>query len=389
MTALSQQQLNIGFIAIKMLFNSQKKLMGMLIGATFSAFILMQQPSIYQGISDRLVAQIQAIDEADLWVVGHDSNGFDSPTYFTATDIYRIRSVPGVLSAVQLYRNWYYFYHPKTDQGRTWELVAVDPETMTGLPKQLIAGARDAIRQAHSVIIDGFSVQQFETDKKQTLHLYDQLLDDRGQPWRIVGITKPFRSYTYEPKAYMLSTHLPGALHRPSFILVKVKPHTNVHHVASAITAHTQFDALTADELSARALEFFRVKTPIVIIFTCIAVMGFIIGLIIMWQIFSNFTLTHLHQFGMLKMLGLSNQLLASMVIFQASLIGGAGFLLGLFLCTVFGLIFHDTLIAFHLTGKIIMLGLLGILVIVVTSSFFSILNVLRLDSVDLCRDIN
>lgn len=386
---ISPKQINTLIIAFKMLLHSQKKFTGMLIGATFSAFIVMQQPGIYQGISDRLIAQINSIKGIDLWVVGHDSNGFDSPTYFTSTDIYRVRSIPGVLSAVQLYRTWFYFKHLKTNQARSWELIAVDPETMTGLPKELIAGARETIRHPNSVIIDGYSLQQFENDQKITLQLKDKLLDDKKNTWTITGITKPLRTYAYEPKAYILSNHLPAAMYQPSFILVKVKPHFNIHQVAAAITHRTQYDALTPSEFSKRTLTFFRVKTPIMIIFVCIAMMGFIIGLIIMWQIFSNFTLTHLHQFGMLKMIGLSNTMLARMVIFQAGLTGGIGFLLGFLLSSAFGIIFHDTQIAFHLTGEIIFLGMIGTLLIVVMSSFLSILKVLRLDSVELCHDQN
>ena len=117
--------------------------------------------------------------------------------------------------------------------------------------------------------------------------------------------------------------------------------------------------------------------------------MGFIIGLIIMWQIFNNFILTHLHQFGMLKMLGVSNRALRNMVLFQAFITGGIGYLMGLILALLFGLIVHDTQIAFHLTWKIALLGALGTAVIIVLSSCFSIIKVFRMDTVDLCRDLN
>ena len=51
--------------------------------------------------------------------------------------------------------------------------------------------------------------------------------------------------------------------------------------------------------------------------------------------------------------------------------------------------IFHDTNIAFHLTWNIALLGALGTAVIIGLSSYFSTLKVLRLDTVDLCRDLN
>jgi putative ABC transport system permease protein len=108
-----------------------------------------------------------------------------------------------------------------------------------------------------------------------------------------------------------------------------------------------------------------------------------------MWQIFSNFVLAHVCWFGMLKMLGVSSSSLIKMVLFQAAVIGGLGYILGLILTASFGIIFYDTTIAFHLTWQIVLLGALGSAVIIVFSSYFGILRVLRLDTVELCRDSN
>ena len=216
----------------------------------------------------------------------------------------------------------------------------------------------------------------------------DKLVEGRNN-WVVTGISKPLRTYMIQPKAYTLSNHLPDLIHRPSFILVKVKKNADLREVALRIHQKTGYDALTQDEFVSRSLAFFREHTPIILIFICIAIMGFIIGLIIMWQIFNNFILTHLHQFGMLKMLGVSNRALRNMVLFQAFITGGIGYLMGLILALLFGLIVHDTQIAFHLTWKIALLGALGTAVIIVLSSCFSIIKVFRMDTVDLCRDLN
>ena len=360
----------------------------MLIGSTLSAFIIMQQPGTYQGVSDRLVVQIQAIKETDLWVMGRDSWDFSDPTYFNSMDIYRVREVPGVLWAKKIYRTWYGLIHAKTGKNVSWELIGVEPETLIGLPKDLIAGDRNAIYRANAVIIDGYAVKQFETENHQTIQLGDVMIDGTRK-LIVAAITKPSRSYASHPKMYMLSTHIPSIATRPYFILVKVKPNFNIQQVAYNIHQATYYDVLTTPEFVLRALKYFREKTPIIIIFISVAILGFSIGLVIMWQIFSNFTLTHLHQFGMLKMLGVSNGLLITMVLFQAAIIGGLGYFIGLILVLLFGVIFHDTNIAFHLTWQIALLGALGTTIIIALSSYFSTLKVLRLDTVDLCRDLN
>jgi putative ABC transport system permease protein len=382
------QLINLLTVAYHMLTHSKKKMVGMLIGATFSSFILMQQPGIYKGITDRLVQQIQSIKEADLWVMSQSSSAFDEPTNFTTTDFYRIRSLKGVLWAVQLYRTWYTMKHLNTNQTKTWEMIGVDPETLIGLPQTFIAGSRESIHNANAIIVDGYSLKQLETRAKKTIHLGDTFVEGRNT-WVITGITKPIRTYMYQPKAYMASNHLPNLIHRPSFILVKVKSSYSVEQVAKEIQQLTDYDALTLEQFSDRTRAFFRTKTPIVISFVCVSILGFVIGLIVMWQIFSNFILTHLHQFGMLKMLGVTNSLLIKMVLFQTALVGVIGYFAGLWLSALFGFIFYDTVVAFHLTWPIALLGLLGSVFIMITASYFGIIKVMRLDSVELCRDLN
>lgn len=375
-------------IALQILLYSKKKLIGMLIGSTLAAFIVMQEPGTYQGVSDRLIAQIQSVKEVDLWVMSHESWDFSDPTYFNSLDIYRIRAIPGVVWAKKLYRSWYSLYYPKLGKTVDWELLGIEPETLIGLPKKMLAGDRLSIYRSDAVIIDGYALKQLEGQHHETIHLGDQLVD--GQRKLVVtGITAPLRNYASHAKMYMLSSHMSGVLNRPYFILVKVAPSYDVKQVADAIHRVTGNDALTPQEFVTRALKYFREKTPIIIIFISVAILGFCIGCVIMWQIFSNFTMTHLHQFGMLKMIGVSNGFLIAMVLFQASVVGGLGYLIGLLLTLLFGFACYDTTIAFHLTWQIVMLGALGTVVIIVVSSYFTILKVLRLDSIELCRDIN
>lgn len=385
---ISTKYTNLFLIAFKMLVHSKKKFIGMVVGATFSAFIIMQQPSVYQGVTDRITSPISAITDIDLWVMAETSHGFERPTYFKPIDIYRVRSVPGVLWAKQLYRMWYPMQHLATKKKLTWELVGVDPKTLLGLPKTMIQGQRLAIKQANAILVDGYALKQLESADKQTIKLADKMIERRNA-WKVVGITQPLQTYMIEPKLYMTSNHIPNILQVPSFILVKIKPSYDIKKIAEMIYKRTGFIALTPTQFIDRSNKFFEKQTPVLIGFIGIAIVGFSIGLVMMWQIFSNFVLTHLHQFGMLKMLGVSSSLLIKMVLFQTVLTGGLGYIIGLLLNILFGLIFHDTVVAFHLTWNIVVLGALGTLVVITFSSYFSILKVLQLDTVELCRDSN
>lgn len=387
-SSTKQQYCNLFKIALNMLTYNRKKFIGMLIGATFATFILTQQPSIYQGITERLSTKINLLsNDIDLWIMSDTSSNFEHPTYFNQMDIYRIRSVNGVQWATQLYETWQQIKHIKTNSSKVWQLIGVDRNNLLGLPQKMQTGDRDAIRYSGAMIIDGYSVQQLETKDKKTISLGDKMV--RGSnSWFIAGITKPLRSYSQTPTAYLASHYLPDRDNSPSFILVKVNPSFDISAVAKTIKNSTGYLALTTSEFIQRSNKFFREKTPILVGFIAVAILGFVIGLIIIWQIFNDFVLTHQHQYGMLKMLGVTNPMLIKIVLFQASFIGSIGFILGLGLSIIFGLIFHNTTVAFDLTWQIILLGLLGSLIIIICASVFSLFKVIRMDTVDLCRSL-
>ena len=353
---IPDSQLSLMIIAIKMLVHSKKKFIGMIIGTTFAAFIIMQQPAIYQGVVDQLTRHILFVSEPDLWVMTNSAEDFSDPPHVSEVDAYRIKAIAGVLWTKRLFRGWYDFYHPQTDTLRNWQLIAVDPDTLLGLPNEMLAGNRGKIRQASSVIIDGYSLKQLETSYHRTIALGDTLISDK-KSWHVVAIAKPLRTLSSTPKAYITSNHLPHATAWGSFILVKAKSPELIPKIAAEINKVTGFIALTQQEFIQRSIKFWQKKTPILPYFVFIAVLGFIIGLITMWQIFNNFILTHLHQFGMLKMLGVSNRHIIKMVLFQAVITGGLGYFLGLFLVTIFGFIVQNTVITFHLTWMISLLG--------------------------------
>lgn len=384
----SDKHTNLFRVAYKMLLNSKKKFIGMVLGAVVSSFIIMQQPSIYKGITDRLVAHIQYMTEVDLWVMGYGTPEFSTPSAFTPMDLYRIRNVPGVLWAIQIYRNSFNLFHPKTKQRMSWSFIGVDPDKLIGLPHTMIAGSRNSIYHANAIIVDGYSLKQMETATGQTIRVGDKLIDKR-HVWTITGITKPLRNYESSPMAYVLSSHLPDLLSTKSFIIVKVKPSYDIHQVSAAIRAYMGWDALTPDEFSLHSKLFFREKTPIIIGYIVTAMIGYAIGLMIMLQIFNNFIVTHLHQFGMLKMLGASNRSLIEMVFFQVGIIGLLGYTIGLLQVILFGICTFDTMIAFHLTWQIALQGVLGIMITMLISGYVSVLKVVRLDTVELCRDQN
>ena len=59
----------MSWIALKMLMGDRAKFLGIVMGLTFSALLIMQQGSIFCGLMRRTAGQILDITGADLWVM--------------------------------------------------------------------------------------------------------------------------------------------------------------------------------------------------------------------------------------------------------------------------------------------------------------------------------
>jgi putative ABC transport system permease protein len=73
-------------IALKMLFGDRGKFFGMVVGLTFAALIMTQQPGIFLGLMTRTYASIEDVPIADTWVMDpgvqylEESNRCATPT---------------------------------------------------------------------------------------------------------------------------------------------------------------------------------------------------------------------------------------------------------------------------------------------------------------------
>ena len=92
------------WIALKMLVGDRAKFLGIVLGLTFAAALIMQQGSIFCGLMLRTCAQISDITGADLWVMDPSVRFVDDIKPMLESNLQRVRGVPGVKWAVPLYK---------------------------------------------------------------------------------------------------------------------------------------------------------------------------------------------------------------------------------------------------------------------------------------------
>jgi len=87
---------------------------------------------------------------------------------------------------------------------------------------------------------------------------------------------------------------------------------------------------LTRDEMVAREKRFWWTNTPIGFAFGAGVVLGFIVGMVICYQILASDVADHLPEYATLKAIGYTNFYLSRVVIEESLILSAAGFILGM-----------------------------------------------------------
>jgi putative ABC transport system permease protein len=154
----------VNFVALRMLTGDRAKYVGLIFAIAFSTFLLENQSSIFAGIMKRTTNQILDVADADIWVMDKKTLYIDEVKALTDNDLYRVRGVPGVLWAVQLFKGQ---PRAKAPDGtyRVVIMMGLDDASLVGAPTRdkMLLGTVEDLRQPDAVIIDrvGYSLLLF------------------------------------------------------------------------------------------------------------------------------------------------------------------------------------------------------------------------------------
>ncbi|MFO0879324.1 MAG: ABC transporter permease [Gemmataceae bacterium] len=372
----------MGWVALKMLLGDRAKYLGIIFGISFATLLMAQQVSIFLGIMKRTASQILDIRDADLWVMDNQTRFIDEVPGLPATDLQRVRSVPGVAWAVPLYKGQ---VRARIDGGQFRNLIlfGLDDASMVGAPSEMIAGSLDDLRQPDAVMVDKAGYEYMWPREPYRLGRVFEMNDRRAV---LVGVCKASPPFTTLPIIFTRFSQAQGFVPRErnlmNFVLARPDPEADIEEVRQRIEAQTGLMALTQEQFFWRTIHYFLGSTGIPVNFGITISLGFIVGLAVAGQTFYLFTLENLRQFGALKAMGVSNLRIVGMILLQGTMVGVIGYAIGMGLTAAF---FESTSHITHLAGLHlywqVMVGVgCAVLFIVIASSLISIHKVLVLE---------
>jgi putative ABC transport system permease protein len=375
-------EVNMNFVALKMLTGDRAKYLGLIFTVAFSSFLIAHQCSIFAGIMDRTRSQIKDVTDADIWVMDPHTEYFDEVNALTDNDLYRVRGVSGVKWAVPLFKG-----NPraKAPDGRFRVVImlGLDDATLAGAPRKMIMGSAEGLRQPDAAIIDAAGYQRLFPNQPLQLGKTLEMNDHRA---RIVGICDASAPFTTLPVVFTRYTQALNYVGRErnllSFVLVKPEPNVPLGELARRITRATGLRAMSGEQFGWATIMYFIRNTGIPVNFGMTVMIALIVGTVVAGQTFYIFTIENLKQFGALKAVGVTDRRIVGMILLQALVVGSLGYALGMGMAaTFFAFFFHKVATrGINLLPQVMVGTGVIVIFIVIVASLMSIRKVLVLE---------
>jgi putative ABC transport system permease protein len=368
-------------IAVKMLLGDRAKYVGLLIGITFTSFLVTFAGSYFCGFMTRGFALVAENPAADVWVMDPAVESTEQTTNIPDSALSRVRSVEGVLSAVPLALASADARFPN-GRFQSFQLIGVDDATLFGLPPLQDSVSPAVLRTPDAVVVDpggtdgklltpALAADQWpygpphlyvptrELGGETALYRFipDSFKPHPGVPTRelaagdqllvndhrvvVMGRAKAPPRYPPRPLMYTTLSNvrrmLPPELHFLTFVLTKAAPGVSPQELATRIEAQTGLKARSSDAFKADTVDWLLINSEDVGDMASMISIAMLVGFGVTGVMLYMFTTDSLKQYAVLKTMGASSQMLLAMIFVQSGLCALLGTGLGLGLCAIIG----------------------------------------------------
>jgi putative ABC transport system permease protein len=311
-------------LALRNLFHDRVRLIATVVGIVFSIVLVTVQLGVFLSFERMVTTMIDHAD-ADFWIVPSETRSFEESSLLSGRQRLQALSVDGVMSVTPLvvgYASW-----RKPNGGASTPVLVVGaPANAAGLqPWNVVEGAVDDLSTPDGVAIDRSYFEQLGIAQIR------QRAEINNQKARVVAVTSGIRSFTTTPQVFAslerARTYLGVPPNRANYYVVRIAPNANAAVVRSLL-AGTLSDAevLTPDAFRHRTRIFWLFDTGAGAALLGSAILGIIVGTIIVAQTLYSSTKDHLKEFATLRAIGSSRKYILKVILAQALISAIVGF---------------------------------------------------------------
>jgi putative ABC transport system permease protein len=327
------------------LTHNKRRLAVALAGVTFAVVLMFVEWGFRNAMLDSTVALIDHIN-GDLLIVHKRSYSLVAPEPFSRQRLFQALAVEGVKESHPIYieygANW---LNPVDHKQHSIRAIGVNPKAGVLDFAELHSHSAD-LHLPYRILFDTRSrLPSFGINPTQVSP--DQDFDLSNKPVRIVGTFDLGTDFGTEGNVLMSDATF-MSLFRPQISedaapagvdlgVIRLNDGANPREVQRRLaeTIGQDVDILTKEEFSKREKNFWKNSTPIGFAFAFGMAIGFIVGVVICYQVLATDVADHLPQFATLKAIGYSNRYVIGVVLQEALLLGTVGFIPGLLISLV------------------------------------------------------
>ncbi len=365
-------------LAIRNLFHDRIRLIVTLVGILFSIVLVAVQLGLYLGARKMIIDMIENA-HGELWITAYGAKSFEEGgILLTPRERHAALTAPGVSAVVPLIVSFAEWRKPGGGSTNT-VVVGTDAEDGGLKPWKLVEGSIASIEAPDGVAVD----RSYLRDLGIT-GVGDTAQVEQGRV-RVRAITEGIRSFTMAPYVFTTLNRARSLLGVPgenaTYYLVQVAPGTDVAHLRQDLVSRLPgFEVLTKAEFRDRSLDQWLFSTGAGVALIGGAILGLLVGTVIVAQTLYSSTKDHLNEFATLRALGSSSGYIHKVILAQAGLSAVIGYVLGMMIAlTVVVLSTHTALPIIMTPGLAISLFLLTLFMCAI-SAVSAIMKVTKID---------
>ena len=311
-------------LALQNIIHDRMRLMVTVLGISFAVCLMVFQGSLLAGFLRSSAMLIDATD-SDLWIMARGVVCFDFSASVDRRFIEISKGVPGVARTSRVVTGMVEYRKPDGTH-QIIDLIGADPEVGPVFPMPYVRESRAAI-DPDGVLIEKTSagLLGIGTGEIEINRLRVHVVGEVGGFSSFLGTPYVFTSYNAAIRYLGLQQD------DPRFIVVRVQNGYSVEQVKQNLQARMpELDIFTHDEFRRHSQIYWLSQTGAGGGILSAAVLGFLVGLVIVSQTIYATTMENVEEFATLKALGATRWYVARIVLIQALLCGALGCLLGL-----------------------------------------------------------
>ena len=364
-------------LASRNLWHDRLRFVATVVGIVFSIVLVTVQLGLYLGFGRTVTTMIDHAS-ADLWIMPRGTKCFEDPSLLDERKRFQAMSINGVAQAIPVVIGFADWHVPA---GGTTPVFIVGSDLRAGglLPWNLVEGSLDALAIPGAIAVDRSYFSRLGISG------IGATAEIREQKVEVRAVTKGIRSFTTTPYVFTTIDRARGytgvSPSKVTYLLVRVAPGADVDSVRRRLETNlANVDVLTPTEFRDRSRSFWLFDTGAGFALFAGALLGMIVGTVIVAQTLYSSTKDHLNEFATLRAMGSSRAYIHKVIICQALINAVIGFCLAAGIGLIVVAATADTALPIVMTPGLTLVLFVLTVAMCVMSAVAAIVQVTRID---------